>query len=340
MYNTEEEIQRIPMNIVIDAADVKVNKNNFLANLPIDKVKGTRMETMMGFLLNHPIRGDLLVNPEQIVHHYLCEFWHTAKVFDVNDPISSIQFYLKGVAHTLDLDTYRRALNLAYLDTTKEVYDEIPSEEDINFRQTLYKIDHPNVSNQHGDLLEKGTPTTTPLEGTWKLFYGTLVEYLGTSSGSADQINSTIMKIAYCLYKDLKVDYAKILYIELVKKVHQRGKKATHVPYIRFLSQVFRNSLGDLYLDPNYPVRAPVPVVKDYYSAGSKPSDHKLPSTMLTHVPETNRFDNPISSPSSSERTLSQSKESETEEVEPQNNEGLTSDVGTEASSKPKKLST
>ena len=50
--------------MVIDAAAVKVNKNNFLANLPIDRVKGTRMETMMGFLLNHPISGPLLVNPE------------------------------------------------------------------------------------------------------------------------------------------------------------------------------------------------------------------------------------------------------------------------------------
>ena len=74
VYNSEEEITRIPTNIVIDAADVKVNKNNFLANLPIDRVKGTRMETMMGFFLNHPIKGALLVNPEQIVHHYLCEF--------------------------------------------------------------------------------------------------------------------------------------------------------------------------------------------------------------------------------------------------------------------------
>ena len=109
------------------------------------------------------IKGDLLVNPEQIVHHYLCEFWHTAKVSDVNDPISSIQYYLKGVAHTLDLDTYRTALNLAYL-KENEVYDEIPKEEDINFRQTLNKIGHPNVLNQHGELLEKGTPTTTPLE--------------------------------------------------------------------------------------------------------------------------------------------------------------------------------
>ena len=74
VYGTEEEIARIPTTVVIDVAAVKVNKNNFLANLPIDRVKGTRMETMMGFLLNHPISGALLVNPEQIVHHYLCEF--------------------------------------------------------------------------------------------------------------------------------------------------------------------------------------------------------------------------------------------------------------------------
>ena len=71
VYGTEEEIARIPSNVVIDAADVKVNKNTFLANIPNDRVKGTRMETMMGFILNHPISGALLVNHEQIVHHYL-----------------------------------------------------------------------------------------------------------------------------------------------------------------------------------------------------------------------------------------------------------------------------
>ena len=117
VYGNEEEIARIPSTLVIDAAAVKVNKNNFLANLPIDRVKGTRMETMMGFLLNHPISGALLVNPEQIVHHYLCEFWHTAKVMDDKDPTSSIQFYLKGISHLLDLDTFRLELNLAYLKT-------------------------------------------------------------------------------------------------------------------------------------------------------------------------------------------------------------------------------
>ena len=123
------------------------------------------------------------------------------------------------------------------------------------------------------------------LEGTWKLFYGILVECLGTSSRAADQINATIMKIAYCLYNDLKVDFAKILSIELVRKVKHRGKSAKHVPYIRFLSQVFQNSLGDLYIDPNYPVRASVPVVKDYFSSRSMPSEKPLPSSMLTHVP-------------------------------------------------------
>ena len=103
------------------------------------------------------------------------------------------------------------------------------------------------------------------------------------------------------------------------------------------MSHVFKNSLGDLYIDPNYPVRAPVPIVKDYYSAGSKPSDIMLPRTMLTHVPEAHRFDNPISSPSESDKTLSQNQESDTEEGGPQNNEGPTSEVGIEASSKPKK---
>ena len=106
-YDKEEEVPRIPSNVVIDVAAVKVNKNNFLAYLPIENVKGTRMETMMGFLLNHPISGALLVNQEQIIHHYLCEFWHTAKVLDARDSTSSIQFYLKGISHILDLDTYQ-----------------------------------------------------------------------------------------------------------------------------------------------------------------------------------------------------------------------------------------
>ena len=140
MYGTEEEIARIHSDVVIDASAVKVNKNNFLANLRIDRVKGTRMETLMRFLLNHPISGALLVNPEQIVHHYLCEFWHTAKVMNVRDSSSFIQYYLKGISHVLDLDSFRLELNLAYLKTPSEKYESIPNEDDLILDRLCTKL--------------------------------------------------------------------------------------------------------------------------------------------------------------------------------------------------------
>ena len=61
---------------------------------------------------------------------------------------------------------------------------------------------------------------------------------------------------------------------------------------------------------------------------------------MLTHVPEANRFDNPISSPSSSEKTLSQNLESDTEDGGPQKNEGPTLDVELMLHHNPRSVST
>nr|XP_043619726.1 uncharacterized protein LOC122591527 [Erigeron canadensis] len=84
------------------------------------------------------------------------------------------------------------------------------------------------------------------LTDSWRFFFTHLVECLGSGSGGLDQINQTQLMIAYCLWHGLRFDFAQILWNDLAERIKVHKRKS-HVPFIRFLSLIFKRALGNEY---------------------------------------------------------------------------------------------
>ena len=237
IYNASANIVKSSL-VHFSASDISLNKNNVLARLNVIS-PGTKLDTMNSFLLHCPLHDAMTLTPSYLYHTYLCEFWYTAEV-QLND---SINFTLKNgsVCCTLDLSLFRDSLNLNYLKEGEEFATLPPS---VNLRDVFAYCGHPNIRNPNGSVKTSGTVHLSGLTTTWRYLFSHIVECVGGKSGGLDQVNEMEMKIGYCLYKGLKVDYAKIIFDNLLQKL-KVIKRSPYVPYLRFLSLCFKNILKE-----------------------------------------------------------------------------------------------
>ncbi|GJW38727.1 hypothetical protein Tco_0064572 [Tanacetum coccineum] len=86
-----------------------------------------------------------------------------------------------------------------------------------------------------GEIRVKGTLKKSCLPLRWKLLMAQIMQCLGGKTGGLDQISNKDAIILYCMAIGVQVDYAKILWDDLIHKLNKKTKEKI-VPYPRFIS--------------------------------------------------------------------------------------------------------
>ncbi|GKF28804.1 hypothetical protein Tco_0095146, partial [Tanacetum coccineum] len=84
------------------------------------------------------------------------------------------------------------------------------------------------------EIRTKGTLNKSCLPPRWRLMMGQIIQYLGGKTGSLDQISNKDATILYCLENGVQVDYAKIIWKDLIHKLNKKTREKI-VPYPRFI---------------------------------------------------------------------------------------------------------
>ncbi|GJZ46326.1 hypothetical protein Tco_0593922 [Tanacetum coccineum] len=193
----------------------------------------------------------------------LSEDWYTTKTLD--DSKVWISSPTGGVKREIGITTFRNALRAQYLPHSS-MY--VPPPFIIIVRPWFSTIGY------RGEIGAKVTLKKSFLPPRWRLLITQIMQCLGGKTGGLDQISNKDATILYCLANGVQVDYAKIIWEDLIHKLNKKTKEKI-VPYPRFLSfllehvmpeyeneeltinptQVF--SVHNLTLKPNQPKEPP-----------------------------------------------------------------------------------
>ncbi|GKC62032.1 hypothetical protein Tco_1089630 [Tanacetum coccineum] len=144
---------------------------------------------------------------------YLCEFWYTAKTLDdskiwVSTPTSRI----KG---DINITSFRNALRAHYLPHSS-MYVPPPS---IAVVRSWFAI-----IRYSGEIGAKGTLKKSFLPPRWRLLMAQIIQCLGGKTGSHDQISNKDAIILYCMANRVKVDYAKLIWEDIIHKLNKKTR--------------------------------------------------------------------------------------------------------------------
>nr|GEV31309.1 hypothetical protein [Tanacetum cinerariifolium] len=145
---------------------------------------------------------------------------------------------LGGVRGDICVTTFRNALRAQYLPHSS-MYIPSPSITIVRpwFTTIRYK----------GEIGAKGTLKKSCLPSRWRLLTAQIMQCLGGKTGSQDQMSNKDATILYCLANGVKVDYAKIIWEDLIHKLNKNTREKI-VPY---------PSVYNLTLKPNQPKEPP-----------------------------------------------------------------------------------
>ncbi|GJX74206.1 retrovirus-related pol polyprotein from transposon TNT 1-94 [Tanacetum coccineum] len=95
-----------------------------------------------------------------------------------------------------------------------------------------------------------------PHSSMWRLLMGQIIQCLGGKTGGLDQISNKDATILYCLANGIQVDYAYIIWEDLILKLNKKNRKKI-VPYPRFISLLLEHMAPkydneELTINPTY----------------------------------------------------------------------------------------
>nr|GEU79786.1 hypothetical protein [Tanacetum cinerariifolium] len=156
---------------------------------------------------------------------YLSELWYTAKTLDnskvwVSTPTGRVRGELGGT-------TFRNALKAHYLPPST-MYIPPPY---ITIVRPWFVI-----VGYTGEIGAKGTLKKSFLPPRWRLLMAQIMHCLGGKTGGLDQISNKDATILYCLANGVHVDYAKIIWVDLIHNLNKKTREKI-VPYPSWLSK-------------------------------------------------------------------------------------------------------
>ncbi|GJV76786.1 hypothetical protein Tco_1508370 [Tanacetum coccineum] len=155
---------------------------------------------------------------------YLSEFWYTAKVLpDFKIWVSTPTGEVRG---EIGITTFRNALRAQYLPHLS-LYVPPPS---ITIVRPWFAM-----IGYNGEIGAKGTLKKSCFPPRWRLLMGQIIQCLGGKTSGLDQISNKDATILYCLANGVQVDYAKIIWEDLIHKLNKKTREKI-VPYPRFIS--------------------------------------------------------------------------------------------------------
>ncbi|GKA23723.1 hypothetical protein Tco_0709756 [Tanacetum coccineum] len=107
------------------------------------------------------------------------------------------------------------------------------SSPDITPKEEPVTLDRPKSPNLFlhatqgtmGRLGKKGTLKKSCLPPRWRLLMGQIIQCLGGKTGGLDQISNKDATILYCLANGVQVDYAKIIWEDLIHKLDKKTRE-------------------------------------------------------------------------------------------------------------------
>nr|GEY54844.1 hypothetical protein [Tanacetum cinerariifolium] len=82
----------------------------------------------------------------------------------------------------------------------------------------------------NGKIKAKGTLKKICLPPRWRLLMGQIIQCLGGKTGGLDQISNKDATILYCLANGVQVDYAKLIWDDLIHKLNKKTREKI-IPY-------------------------------------------------------------------------------------------------------------
>ncbi|GJV25265.1 hypothetical protein Tco_1377960 [Tanacetum coccineum] len=161
---------------------------------------------------------------------------HSSKTLD--DSKVWISSPTGGIRGDIGITTFRKALRAQYLPHSS-MY--VPPPSITTMRPWFTAIGY------KGEIGEKGTLKKSCLPPRWRLMMAQIMQCLGGKTGGLDQISNKDATILYCLANGVKVDYAKIIWEDLIHKLNKKTREKI-VPY---------PSVHNLTLKPKQPEEPP-----------------------------------------------------------------------------------
>ncbi|GKC66624.1 hypothetical protein Tco_1099222 [Tanacetum coccineum] len=181
-------------------------------------------QPMLSFLSNCSICIALTKEPSAMYVDYLKDFWYTV---EVNDITKNISFSLSLFENQLSFTRFDFLSAIGLTDSKLVV--PLPPKGTVRAGLSIL------------GLVDKDKPSLT-----------------STELGSHDQMNFSQQTIAYCLIFGLEINIGDIIFKDLINKL-QNGKKnrETNVCYIRYISMVLEQLLGENYHDESLTILKP-----------------------------------------------------------------------------------
>ncbi|GJR19071.1 hypothetical protein Tco_0967598 [Tanacetum coccineum] len=95
-----------------------------------------------------------------------------------------------------------------------------------------------------GEIRAKGTLKKSYLPSRWRLLMAQIMQCLGGKTSGLDQISNKDVTILYCLATGVQVDYAKIIWEDLIHKLNKKSREKI-CPYPGFLSLLLEHMMPE-----------------------------------------------------------------------------------------------
>nr|GEY13059.1 hypothetical protein [Tanacetum cinerariifolium] len=219
MATTIEQQVALDEALVPSAQRLRIGRSNF--RLPSDiQSKELTLQVIYDVLRRSPFFRAFLVTAD-VPKIYMQEFWATAKVHQ-----HSIRFKMDTKKHIVDLESFREMLHISPR-VSDQSFAELPFEEEI--LEFLRFLGHSAQIKTLTDV------NVNKLYQPWRSFAVVINKCLTRKSTGFDSLRLSQTQILWGLYHRRNVDYAFLIWEDLMYQVeHKNQKKSNEMYYPRF----------------------------------------------------------------------------------------------------------
>nr|GEZ30273.1 hypothetical protein [Tanacetum cinerariifolium] len=226
MATTSEQQVTLDEALVPSAQRLRIGRSNF--RLPSDiQSKESTLQVVYDVLRRSPFFKAFSVTA-YVPEIYMQEFWATAKVHQ-----HSIRFKMDTKKHIVDLDAFREMLHIS-LRVPGQSFAELPFEEEI--LEFLRFLGHSAQIKTLTDV------NVNKLFQPWRSFAAVINKCLTGKSTGFDSLRLSQAQILWGLYHKRNVDYAFLIWEDLMYQVeHKNQKKSNEMYYPRFTKVIIHH---------------------------------------------------------------------------------------------------
>ncbi|GJY97103.1 hypothetical protein Tco_0514013 [Tanacetum coccineum] len=219
MDNTRAQQKALDDELVAPANRLKIGKSNLRLSSDL-KSKEPTLQVALDALKLTPFYNAFVISAD-VPKIYMQEFWVTVSRYH-----SSLRFKLNGKSHTINVDIFRDILKICPI-VPGQRFEELPLEEailsfirDLGHTREIKFLSDVNVNHIHQP---------------WRSLAAIINKCLSGKTTTLENIRLSRAQILWGMYHNKKVDYAYLLWEDLVFQVENKNsKKNNDMYYPRF----------------------------------------------------------------------------------------------------------